>query len=159
MIITPAVPEDLGGIMALEKSGFETGRWSKKAWLAELENEDRCVLSARVGDDLVGIATFSSVADSADLLRIIVTPKMRSKGIGRKLLSAGLQWAQAVGATQMLLEVGEDNPAGRALYDEFGFDVVARRPDYYGPGRHAIVMARELHGTMGANESGWSIRD
>ena len=52
--------------------------------------------------------------------------------------------ARAAGARRVLLEVEESNGPARALYAATGFAAVARRADYYGPGRHAVVMGRDL---------------
>lgn len=39
--------------------------------------------------------------------------------------------AETRGAKTMFLEVAEDNHAARALYQNFGFAMVGRRPGYY----------------------------
>ena len=60
------------------------------------------------------------------------------------MITAGTEWAEAMGAERMLLEVEVDNASAIALYDRFGFEPIARRTDYYGPGRDALVMSRDL---------------
>ncbi len=145
MIVSRATVRDLDQILALEESGFDRSRWSRTAWLAELEADDRYVLVARDSDGAaVAVATFSAVADTADLLRVIVAPEHRGQGLARALVRAGVQWAQAFGATRLLLEVEESNESARRLYDRSGFRPVARRDDYYGTGRHALVCALDL---------------
>lgn len=145
MIIARATVEDLDAICALEEVGFDRSRWSRTAWLSELEAEDRYVLVYHDNDGLVvAVATFSAVADTADLLRVVVRPDHRGKGLARGLVRAGIQWAQALGANRLLLEVEETNDVARRLYDAEGFRPIARRDDYYGPGRHAIVSELEL---------------
>ncbi len=140
MIVSRAAVTDLEAICALEESAFHKARWSQTAWLAEIEADDRYVLVDRDADDaIVAVATFSAVADTADLLRIVVAPEHRGKGLARGLVRAGIQWAQAFGATRLLLEVEETNDAARRLYDRAGFRPIARRDDYYGTGRHALV--------------------
>jgi ribosomal-protein-alanine N-acetyltransferase len=44
----------------------------------------------------------------------------------------------------MLLEVRPDNEPAVALYRKLGFEPVATRRDYYGPGHHALVLQRSL---------------
>lgn len=146
MIITHARPDDLAGILELEKVGFDAGeQWSETAWAEELAGADRYVL-ARLDREarIVGVATFRCVGDLADLNRVIVRPDVRGQGIGASLVRAGLDWASAVGARRMLLEVHPDNAPAVALYRGLGFAAIATRRDYYGPGLDALVMERPL---------------
>lgn len=145
MIVSRATVDDLDAICTLEAVGFDRSHWSRTAWLAEIESDDRYVVVDRAPDGrVVSVATFSAVADTADLLRIVVAPEERGKGRARALVMAGIQWVQAVGATRLLLEVEVTNDAARELYDRAGFRPIARRDDYYGPGRDAIVCELEL---------------
>lgn len=146
MIISHARSTDLAEILDLERAGFETReQWSETAWAEELAASDRYVL-ARLDRDarVLGVATFSCVADMADLNRIVVRPEARGHGVGASLVRAGLDWAAAVGARRMLLEVSPDNEPAMALYRSLGFEPVSARRDYYGPDRDALVMMREF---------------
>ncbi|MCW5954321.1 MAG: GNAT family N-acetyltransferase, partial [Propionibacteriaceae bacterium] len=111
MIISAARADDLEQILVLEEFGFDQPqRWSREAWQAELDNSDRLVLVRHDARGMVvGVATFSLAADMADLLRVIVAPDSRGRGIGGSLIRAGMEWAKAVGADRMLLEVRPDN--------------------------------------------------
>ena len=66
--------------------------------------------------------------------------------LGRVLIEAGIDWAAEQCADRMLLEVEHDNAPAVALYHRLGFAELARRNDYYGAGRHALVMQKELIG-------------
>ena len=146
MIISAATAADLEQILVLEESGFDLPqRWSRDAWQAELDNADRLVLVRR--DDsgsVVGVASFSLAADLADLLRVIVAPESRGRGLGSSLIRAGMEWAKAVGADRMLLEVRPDNAPAVRTYQKLGFATLDRRRDYYGIGMDALVMAVRL---------------
>ena len=142
MSISQAGQDDLAAIIALEQASFAPEeQWSAQSWVDELAAPDRAVL-VRMGPsgNLIGVATFSAVADTADLLRIIVAAEARGKGVAVSLVRAGLDWAAARGAKQMLLEVNPDNAAAVGLYHRFGFTKISRRADYYGSGRDALVM-------------------
>lgn len=148
MIITHARGTDLAEILELERAGFdEAEQWSEAAWAEELDSPDRYVI-ARLDRDarIIGVATFSRIEEVADLLRVIVHPDLRGRGVGASLIRAGLDWAAALGAQRMLLEVRPDNEPALALYRGLGFEPVTTRRDYYGPGRHALVMLRALGG-------------
>lgn len=146
MIITHARGTDLADIIALEQAGFaDSEQWSEAAWAEELAASDRYVL-ARLDADarIIAVASFSCVADIADLNRVIVHPRARGKGFGASLIRAGLEWAGAVGARRMLLEVRPDNEPAVSLYHRLGFVKVSTRREYYGPGKDALVMLRPI---------------
>lgn len=84
MIISHARPHDLAGIVALEQVAFDAGeQWSETAWADELAGHDRYVLARfDVDDSIIGVATFSRVAEMSDLNRVIVHPDFRGRGIG-----------------------------------------------------------------------------
>lgn len=154
MIITHARSEDLADIVGLELEGFDPSeQWSENAWSEELASPDRYVL-ARLDRDarIIGVATFGSVEDMADLHRVVVRSDARGRGIGASLVRAGLEWAAAVGARRMLLEVRPDNHPAVALYRRLGFEPVTTRRDYYGPGRDAMVMLRPL-----GDDDAWAV--
>jgi [ribosomal protein S18]-alanine N-acetyltransferase len=146
MIITNASVADLDGILALEQDGFaREEQWSPTLWVEELVDPERHVLTHTDADgQILGVATFSCAADMADLNRVVVHPHARGRGVGASLVRAGLEWARALGATRMLLEVRTDNEPAVALYGRLGFDQINLRRDYYGPGRDALVMLRPL---------------
>ncbi len=146
MILQSAGPGDLAALMALERSGFPAAeQWSEQSYRAELEADDRFTVTAHhPGSGLVGAATFRIVQDETELFRVLVAPEHRDRGVARALLRAGVEWARACGARRMLLEVSEENTAALRLYERHSFAPIALRRDYYAPGRHAIVMARDL---------------
>lgn len=146
MIISAAQAVDLDAVLTLEESGFDAGqRWSRDSWQAELDNPDRLVLVRHdARGQVVGVATFSLADDVADLLRVIVEPGSRGRGVGSSLVRAGMEWAKAVGARRMLLEVRPDNHPAMRTYARLGFALLNRRRDYYGAGIDALVMAVKL---------------
>ncbi|GAA1388993.1 GNAT family N-acetyltransferase [Luteococcus peritonei] len=146
MICAAARDLDVPAILELEQGSFPAAeQWSEQAWREELQAGDRFVITARDAEDRVkAAATFQCVADTADLHRIMVAREHRGEGLAKQLMQAGMQWAQAIGASRMLLEVREDNEAALGLYDGCGFEQLARRENYYGPGAHALVMAAPL---------------
>jgi len=96
------------------------------------------------GEDGVGFALWRVAADEAELLTIAVSPDRRRAGAGAALLAAVIAGAREAGATRLLLEVGEDNQAARALYEAAGFSTTGRRAAYYErgakPRADALVM-------------------
>lgn len=145
MIVTIAVPDDLDALLALEETGFPPAeRWGGPSWATELTREDRLVLVSREVGEVEAVACFSVLADTAELLRVIVRPDRRGRRVAGRLLGVGKEWAEAAGASRMLLEVRHDNAAALGLYSASGFEAITRRRDYYGPARDALVMECRL---------------
>lgn len=145
-MIDPALPGDLPAILTLEET-FARSRWSEQSWADELGSERGHVLVERDADGaLRGVAAFTHVDGVADCHRVIVHPDHRQRGVGRRLMLAGLAWAGDLGARQMMLEVDAGNDPARGLYDALGFLTLARRANYYGAGHDALVMALPLTG-------------
>ena len=84
--------------------------------------------------------TVQVAADSADLLRLVVAVHLRRQGVGTALIDAAVHAARERGASRMLLEVEADNDPAIAIYQRYGFEQLGSRPDYYGPGRSALIM-------------------
>ena len=143
-MITLAVGSDLAQIVTLEEE-FTEARWSARTWAEELVADRALTL---VNKDrwgrLLGVATFHWLEDVADLNRVVVHPAHRREGIARRLIAAGMEWAEQVGARRVLLEVEERNSPAIRLYEDLGFMVLARRRNYYGSGLDALVMELPL---------------
>ena len=156
MIVERAAASHLPAILALEDS-FSVP-WSEESWRAEIDGEDRLTLVARdAAGAVVGVSCFQLVAEVADLHRIAVAPDQRRLGLARVMLVSGLQWAIGRGAHRMMLEVEHDNEAAINLYRGYGFRSVAKRPDYYGPGGHALILERGLEGVDADSVGMWDM--
>jgi ribosomal-protein-alanine N-acetyltransferase len=94
----------------------------------------------------VGFSLFRTIADSSELLLLAVHPHHRRSGVGKGLLQDFMSRAGKDGASQVHLEVRENNPALH-LYRAAGFAPVGRRPNYYsGNNRRydALTLARSI---------------
>ena len=52
---------------------------------------------------------------------IVVNPKFRGTGLGRKLLENGIQWARENNFPGIMLETQDDNVPACTLYQKYGF--------------------------------------
>ena len=95
-----------------------------------------------------GFSLCRLIGPDVELLLIAVTPALRRQGVAAALLERACQDAVARGASDLFLEVREDNTAARGLYGRVGFAEVGRRPSYYsgkdGSRRAAITMRISL---------------
>ena len=138
--VVAARRDDLPAIMRLEQAGFAPSeQWSERSWLGELLAENRKILIAR-GEQALGVISFGVTGELADLHRLVVAPGHRRQGIGTELVRAGLRLVRGQGVRAVILEVDYRNEAAIALYQEIGFEQLAARENYYGPGRHALIL-------------------
>jgi len=99
------------------------------------------LVAVRGDDRVVGYLVARQMADEGEILNLGVDPAARRRGVGRILVSAGLDRLGVLGARAVFLEVRESNVAARALYGRFGFAEVSRRAKYYRrPVEDAILL-------------------
>jgi N6-L-threonylcarbamoyladenine synthase len=144
--IRVALESDLSAIMELELASFGSDSWSKPTMRAELVAPHTTYLVAYQDEKIVGYAGLSKVksSSSADIQTIAVSESHRRVGIGRELMVRLIDQAVALGAQEIYLEVREDRPSPRALYDSLGFEAIDRRENYYQPDGVAAIVMRLL---------------
>ena len=150
MHIGLAAMTDCDAIIHLETEAFTHG-WSSQSWEQEIASHFVAVARSQDGD-LIGVVAMSAVADSAELLRIIVAEPSRGTGVGTALLEYGLAWAKTQGTAAVFLEVSAGNDAAIGLYERSGFVYVDRRTDYYGAGDDALVYKLQIARSESAPE-------
>ena len=101
---------------------------------------------AEADDQIVAYAGLAVAADQADVQTIAVLESHRGTGIGGAMLAELLRVAGERGAREIFLEVREDNPVARGVYQHFGFEEIGVRRRYYDDGTDAIMMRRKLDG-------------
>lgn len=146
-VLGPLYESDAARCAELERVLFPgDDPWSARAFRDELRAGYH-YRAARIGDELVGYAGLAFTAGppqaEAEVHTIGVDPAHQGRGIGRALLRALLEVADAEHAT-VFLEVRTDNEAAHALYGSEGFAVVGLRRRYYRPsGADAHTMRRD----------------
>lgn len=135
---------DLVSIAAIERESFPEDPWSMDQIKSEYEAPGRFYIVAESQGQVVGYAGIVKRGESGDVLTLSVTPKHRRNGIGRELLRRLIDWARANKCESITLEVRVGNDAALPLYSAFGLVEISRRANYYGSGKDAIVMQKEL---------------
>jgi GNAT superfamily N-acetyltransferase len=79
----------------------------------------------------------------AEIKRMYVAPALRSRGVGGLVLQALEAEARALGATRLVLETGERQPAAIHLYEKLGFQVIPPFGEYVGSPL-SVCMAKDL---------------
>jgi ribosomal-protein-alanine N-acetyltransferase len=135
-----------------EQSGLS--RWGWDAYYTELSEASGALMfvaklqeTEKRGDAhrVVGFVAARLAADELHINNIAVRHVHRRSGVGGALLYAVLKEGAREGARRALLEVRLANEAAQKLYAKYGFEVVARRPNYYtNPLEDALVMSAHL---------------
>jgi ribosomal-protein-alanine N-acetyltransferase len=135
----------LPAVFELEQKLFSGEEWSLEQFESELElvPESRMYWVARLEGVVVGYFGLILIDDFADVGTIAVVPEIRRQGVASKMIEMMLVEARRRGMKRMLLEVRTTNDAAIALYKSFGFEIIAERPNYYGPGLSAFLMERK----------------
>ncbi|KQZ67952.1 MULTISPECIES: helix-turn-helix domain-containing GNAT family N-acetyltransferase [unclassified Lysobacter] len=86
--------------------------WRERCWIAELDGERiGCVFVIRNADD----------PDAAQLRCLLVDPRARGLGVGRRLVEACLAFAREAGYRRMLLWTNDILSSARHIYERCGF--------------------------------------
>ena len=121
-----------------------TGRGWSAAEFTELLDVPNCILC----HEPHGFALSRVIAGEAELITLATDPDHRRQGIAMRVLQSVERDAAAAGAARQLLEVAEDNPGARALYDGAGYGQVGRRAGYYprtgGMPVDALILSKDL---------------
>ena len=142
MTLRFATPAEAPALAALHATAFPPGEaWDAAAFVALL---GMAGVFGLVAEAEAGLVLARVTADEAEILTLAVAPAHRRQGLGDALVETAVLHAAALGAGRMFLEVAEGNASALALYRGLGFAAAGRRPDYYGPGRHATLLRRGL---------------
>lgn len=146
--IEPGQTRDAADLAAIHAKGFYRG-WPSTEFASFLSERDTPVyVACDAKRRIAGFALVRIAADEAELLTIAVAPKWRGKKLGQALMAAVFDDLLMSPATQMFLEVSEENTAAIKLYQRQGFETISRRKGYYakpdGSAATALVMKRDL---------------
>ncbi len=101
----------------------------------------------QIGRELAGYSIASHAAGEAHLLNLCVHPDWQHRGYGSLLLEYMINHVVRLNSEAIFLEVRASNPRAAGLYENRGFKVIGRRPNYYKAGERredAIVMRLAL---------------
>lgn len=100
-------------------------------WLARFASDPLARVRVFANPDPVGVIWFRTLGDEAELIDLRVDAAVRGRGIGRRLLTQGLELLIDEGVRCCHLEVRDSNAPAQALYRSVGFAPTGRRRDYY----------------------------
>ncbi len=140
--IRPMSSEDVAAAAALE-ARHQPAPWSERVLRDEVGAHNRFYMVVDDGS-VAGFGGVMVVGDEAHITNLLVDPRIRRKGVGRRLLVALMSAAIEAGARHLTLEVRTANQPARALYASLGLAPVGVRPGYYGNDDALIMWAHDI---------------
>jgi len=112
---------------------------------AEVSGGRGAFLVAYLGGAPVGCGAVRLVdAETGELKRMYVSPDVRGKGVGRRLVAALEAEARALGARRLVLETGTRQTAALALYRATGFDPIPLYGEYEQSPETSVCLGKDL---------------
>jgi [ribosomal protein S18]-alanine N-acetyltransferase len=121
--------------------GIAYGRFEMKVYLRA---EGSYCLLAESGGNVAGFILAELAPDEGHIITLDVLEIYRRQGIGSLLLAAAEKEAASRGGKRMVLETATSNKAAIALWREHSYRQLGTIEDYYGRGRDAFRMGKEL---------------
>lgn len=128
-----ATTADVPALSELEERSFQSDRLSARSFRRLLSvGNAALVLDEEAGQiRAYGLVLFRRGTVLARLYSFAVDPKLRGRGLGRRLLEECERIACERGAIYMRLEVRSDNEAAIAMYRDMGYRKFSVAEDYY----------------------------
>ena len=82
-------------------------------------------------DKIIGYQVLMPILDELELLNIVISKDYQGRGYGRSLLQFLIDYAKENQFCSIFLEVRESNDKAIKLYQNFAFEKVGLRKNYY----------------------------
>lgn len=141
----PMRSSDLETVYKIEQSVNSNG-WTMNIFQQSLQNNNCIVMNSGSGE-IIGFLVLQFIMDECHILNICIHPQYQGKGFGKKLLQYALEISTQKNVVVCFLEVRESNIKAINLYNQFGFNEIQVRKNYYKNGKsreNAIEMSLSL---------------
>ncbi|MBR3340979.1 MAG: ribosomal protein S18-alanine N-acetyltransferase [Clostridiales bacterium] len=142
-VIRSADLSDIKRIMALEE-GSIIHPWTSGDIETLITDCNKECLVADLAGEVVGYVGAETVLDECNIGNIVVDKDRRGRGIATILMDNLLNDLKNRGIKKIFLEVESNNAPAMALYGKTGFVRYGQRRDYYGQGKDAVLMSKDL---------------
>ena len=117
--------------------------WNERQYEQELKAPYTYAIVYENEGTIEGYAVFHLLGADSELLSIAVNNSAQRKGVGSKLLHAGLSQLDLDKTDFCFLEVRENNIKARNFYEKHGFNLFGIRKKYYADGENAALYRTE----------------
>lgn len=153
---TTLEPGDLGRLIALHGTAYQDdpAHFGLKfeahvartvaEFILDNEGRGRVWLAERHGE-LVGCSAMADRGTRGQLRWVLLSPDMRGKGIGEKLIRAAMDYAREQDFEEVFLETTEGLDASMAIYNKLGFEIAEQQTKaLWGYPQNVIIMIKKL---------------
>ena len=122
---------DVEEVTKVEEASFSIP-WTKEAFMNEMLRNEQAIYFVAVHEKrVIGFVGVWKIVDEGHITNIAVLPEYRGQGIGQKLLTQLIAYANEQDLIGLTLEVRVSNIGAQKLYEQFGFQQAGRRKRYY----------------------------
>ena len=149
--LRPARASDLEALYQLDQICFEPGvAYSRAQLAAYFRRAGTRGWVAEAGSELAGFVLAScDRRGRGHIITLDVAPSWRRRALGSVLMDRAENWVRQQGGEAIYLETAENNLGAQAFYLRRGYEKLRRIDDYYGPGRAAWLMGKNLRAVAG----------
>lgn len=143
-MIRPLREEDLDQVEAIEKDSFGKGAWDAETFRFEVtKNPCGHIDVLEEGGRILGYVGWWDMGDRMEITTFAIRKECRRRGWGSALMEYAIRTAEDHRMKNITLEVRVSNEPAIRLYEKHGFQIWARKKDYYIEGHEdAWVMGR-----------------
>ena len=134
---------DIDELEDIERKCFSYGRFSRSILLGFLRHPFSVTLVVE-REMILASAILIFHTKTAEIASIAVLPEERRKGLGNMLLQEAETMSRRKGIVKLSLHVAIENSGAISLYRKNGYSITETVKDYYGAGRDAFYMEREV---------------
>lgn len=149
----PMTVHDLDEVLAIEVASYSFP-WSRGNFIDSLAAGYRAELRLDEQGLCLGYSVAMPGFEEMHLLNLTVAPRHQRQGHARAMLHLLCEAARQRGDQKLWLEVRQSNAPARRLYEQFGFQDMGLRKNYYpaplGRREDAVVMSLALQGPQHA---------
>ncbi len=146
MDVRKARGRDLESLERIERTSFHEERFQRWLLQSMISEKGFLTLVALLDGEVIGYGSVYLSGTPARIVSIAVMAEARGKGVGAALLEAMENEARDLGIQSLCLEVSMSNLVALHLYLSEGYTVKGTIRDYYGEGKDAFYMVKDLAG-------------
>ena len=144
IIIRRSTIADLDRILEFENICFKEDAYPRSQFKDLYKEHPADFYVADILGEVVAYTVGYVNGSTGEIDSLAVDPKYRRLEIAKNLIELLISRFIEQGIEKCSLEVNTTNTSAIALYVKLGFSVTGTIQDYYGPGRHAHVMTKQL---------------
>lgn len=146
IIIRPARPRDIPGMVKLEQECFTTDQMPAESFRRLLRGNTAKIAVATRASQVIGLSVllFRKNSKKARVYSIAVHTDYRAQGVALELNRHLEKSAKYRGAQAIILEVRFDNSRAQKFYEKLGYENWGTYPAFYEDGSDALRMIKRL---------------